>query len=73
MVDKPNEGYGATCNLGLDLATGDYVAIVEPDDYLEPGMPSITRPQTNVMRKMKTVTCSVCTRAERTMAHLPWA
>lgn len=38
VVDKPNEGYGATCNLGLDLATGDYVAIVEPDDYLEPGM-----------------------------------
>ena len=38
VVDKDNEGYGATCNRGLDLATGDYVAIVEPDDYLEPGM-----------------------------------
>ncbi len=37
-VDKPNEGYGATCNRGLDMAKGEYVAIVEPDDYLLPGM-----------------------------------
>lgn len=37
-VDKANEGYGATCNRGLDMARGEYVAIVEPDDYLLPGM-----------------------------------
>lgn len=34
VVDKPNAGYGAACNTGIDAATGDYVAIVEPDDYL---------------------------------------
>ena len=34
VVDKPNAGYGAACNTGIDCATGDYVAIVEPDDYL---------------------------------------
>jgi glycosyltransferase involved in cell wall biosynthesis len=34
VVDKENEGYGATCNRGINMATGDYVSIVEPDDYL---------------------------------------
>lgn len=37
-VDKENEGYGATCNRGLDRARGEYVSIVEPDDYLLPTM-----------------------------------
>lgn len=37
-IDKENEGYGATCNRGLDMARGEYVAIVEPDDYLLPDM-----------------------------------
>ena len=36
VVDKPNEGYGATCNRGIRLAQGAWVAIVEPDDYVEP-------------------------------------
>ncbi len=38
VVDKPNEGYGATCNRGIALADGEWVAIVEPDDYLDPAM-----------------------------------
>ena len=38
VVDKPNAGYGAACNTGIDAATGDYVAIVEPDDYLTGNM-----------------------------------
>ena len=36
VVDKPNEGYGATCNRGIEMAKGDYIAIVEPDDWIEP-------------------------------------
>ena len=36
VVDKPNEGYGATCNRGLGLARGTWVALVEPDDWVEP-------------------------------------
>lgn len=36
VVDKGNEGYGATCNRGIALARGAWVAIVEPDDLLEP-------------------------------------
>lgn len=36
VVDKPNEGYGASCNRGMGMARGAWVAIVEPDDFLEP-------------------------------------
>lgn len=38
VVDKENGGYGAGCNRGLDEARGQWVAIVEPDDWIEPGM-----------------------------------
>lgn len=38
VIDKSNEGYGATCNRGLDEATGDWIAILEPDDWVEPTM-----------------------------------
>lgn len=38
VLNKTNEGYGATCNRGLDMARGRYVAIVEPDDWIEPDM-----------------------------------
>ena len=36
LIDKPNEGYGASCNRGIAQARGTWVAIVEPDDTLEP-------------------------------------
>ena len=38
VIDKANAGYGAACNLGLATARGDWISIVEPDDYLEPRM-----------------------------------
>lgn len=38
LVDKENGGYGQGCNLGLDLARGEWVSIIEPDDWVEPGM-----------------------------------
>ena len=37
-VHKENAGYGAACNTGLNLATGEYIAILEPDDYIAPEM-----------------------------------
>ena len=37
-IDKPNSGYGHAVNCGLALASGDYVGIVEPDDYVKPEM-----------------------------------
>ena len=36
VVEKPNEGYGASCNRGIATARGTWVAIVEPDDALPP-------------------------------------
>ena len=38
LVDKPNGGYGNAVNVGLDNATGGYISIIEPDDWIEPGM-----------------------------------
>lgn len=36
VVDKPNSGYGDTMNKGLELACGDYIAILESDDIMYP-------------------------------------
>lgn len=34
-VHKQNEGYGKGVNTGLSIACGQYVGIVEPDDYID--------------------------------------
>ena len=34
LVDKENGGYGIGMNIGLEKATGEYIGIVEPDDYV---------------------------------------
>ncbi len=36
IIDKRNEGYGASCNRGLSIARGGWIAIVEPDDTVDP-------------------------------------
>jgi glycosyltransferase involved in cell wall biosynthesis len=36
IIDKQNSGYGASMNRGLAEAQGAYIAILEPDDFLEP-------------------------------------
>lgn len=33
IIDKPNSGYGASMNCGLKAARGEYVGIVESDDF----------------------------------------
>lgn len=38
VLHKKNAGYGATMNAGLDIASGDYIGIVESDDYVMPEM-----------------------------------
>lgn len=38
IIDKTNTGYGDSVNLGLSKATGKYIAIFEPDDFIEPMM-----------------------------------
>jgi len=34
LIDKENGGYGIGMNLGIDTATGEYIGILEPDDYV---------------------------------------
>ena len=34
LVDKENGGYGMAMNIGMDRATGEYIGIVEPDDFV---------------------------------------
>ena len=38
IVDKKNSGYGHTMNTGIDMARGEYIGILEPDDFVEPHM-----------------------------------
>lgn len=34
VIDKENSGYGASLNLGISKAKGEYIGIVEPDDFI---------------------------------------
>ena len=35
VIHKENGGYGSAVNRGLEYATGEYIGIVEPDDYID--------------------------------------
>lgn len=35
IIDKPNAGYGHSMNKGFDQATGEYIGIIESDDYAD--------------------------------------
>lgn len=37
-IHKANEGYGKSVNIGIDRARGEWIAILEPDDYTVPYM-----------------------------------
>ena len=38
VVDKENSGYGDTMNMGLALSKGEYIGIVESDDFVDSTM-----------------------------------
>ena len=38
VISKHNSGYGASMNIGIENATGEYIGIVESDDYVELNM-----------------------------------
>ena len=38
IIDKPNSGYGQTMNVGIEAAKGEYIGILEPDDFILPDM-----------------------------------
>lgn len=35
IIDKPNGGYGHSMNCGLAVASGEYIGILEPDDFAD--------------------------------------
>ena len=38
IIDKDNAGYGHTMNIGMDMASGEYIVIVESDDWIRQDM-----------------------------------
>ena len=38
VIDKPNSGYGDSMNCGLSIAKGEYIGIVESDDFVDETM-----------------------------------
>lgn len=38
LIDKENSGYGASMNAGIDAAQGEYIGLVESDDFAESNM-----------------------------------
>lgn len=38
IIDKENSGYGNTMNEGIKVAHGEYIGILEPDDFMDYGM-----------------------------------
>ncbi len=38
LISQENRGYGSAVNCGMACASGEYVGIVEPDDYIAPDM-----------------------------------
>lgn len=38
IIDKKNSGYGDSMNVGIENACGEYIGIVEPDDFVKQNM-----------------------------------
>ena len=38
VIHKENGGYGSACNRGIEAANGNYIGLVESDDWIEPDM-----------------------------------
>ena len=57
IIDKPNSGYGATVNSGINEAGGEFIAIFEPDDILEKNIYEILYKEA-IENKLDVVKCN---------------
>lgn len=57
VIDKQNEGLSQTRNIGIELATGDYITFVDGDDWLDVEMINMMQ-ETAVKNNSDVVLCS---------------
>jgi len=55
VIDKPNGGVSSARNLGLDVARGEYIGFVDPDDWVEATIkvPPIVKTQIQYLSESK--------------------
>lgn len=54
IIDKSNGGVSSARNAGLEIAKGDYIGFVDPDDWIEPNM------YEDLYKQIKTSDTDVC-------------
>ncbi|KMY29625.1 hypothetical protein ACZ11_21285 [Lysinibacillus xylanilyticus] len=54
IIDKPNEGVSSSRNAGIEIAKGEYIGFIDPDDWIERGM------YTNLYEQVKSSDAEVC-------------
>lgn len=57
LIDKPNGGVSSARNKGIDIARGDYIAFVDPDDDIEENMYEILLNEA-ICKKSDIIVCS---------------